>query len=321
MPSLLRRALTVGLVFALAACAPPATEDGDLALAGLRGPTSMAMMGLVHGDDADYPLTVYGTADEVVPLLAQGEVDVAVIPANLAAVLYQRTAGTEDQIVALAITTLGVLSILETGDSISSMDDLRGRTIYTTGKGTTPEHVLTYLLTAHGLVAGDDVHVEFRTEATEVAALLAEDPTAVGLLPQPYVTTVVAAQPQLRVALDLTEQWDAVTPDSTLVTAVAVTRAHVVEEQPERIAAFLRDLDASVTWVNSHPEDAASLMVDYGIVPSAEVGAASLPASHVVSITGSHMEALLRGYLAVLYAADPAAVGGALPDDDFYYRD
>src|SRR5690606_7645307 len=164
----------------------------------------------------------YGTPDEVVPLIVQGEIDIALIPANLASVLFNKTKDTDAAIAVAAINTLGVLEVVEAGDSISDIGDLQGRTIYSTGKGTTPEYVLNYVLTQNGLTPGTDVTVEFLSEATEVAARLATEPGAVGVLPQPYVTVLQAKDPSVRSALSLTEEWDSVSPGSPLVTGVVI---------------------------------------------------------------------------------------------------
>ena len=157
-----------------------------LRIAGLKGPTTMGLVNLLSmeadGTAAmDYDLQLYGAADEIVPLLMKGELDMAAIPANLAATLYQKTNG---GIQAVAVNTLGVLYVVEQGDTVQSMADLKGRTILSTGKGTTPEYVMNYLLKENGLAAGD-VDLQFKSEATEVASLLKENPKAIGVLPQP----------------------------------------------------------------------------------------------------------------------------------------
>lgn len=310
----------------LAACATPAAEPTDVRIGSLKGPTTMGLVKLM--DDADagrgsqgYQVTMYGTADQVVPLIVQGQLDIALIPANLAAVLYQRTVGTDAQIAVLAVNTLGVLEVVEAGDTIGSIGDLRGRTIYSTGKGTTPEYVLAHLLASHGLTAGTDVTVEFLSEATEVSAKLASEPGAVGVLPQPYVTVLQSKNPSIRSALSLTDEWAKVSPDSTLVTGVVVVRAAFAAESPELVEQFLADYRASTEFTTSHPAEAAPLIVAAGIAPDAAVAEAAIPACNIVYIDGAEMRAALQGYFAVLFDAEPASVGGSMPGDDFYYGD
>lgn len=301
-------------------------EPTTIRIASLKGPTTMGLVDLMSDATAgeathDYQVTMYGTPDEVVPKVVQGEVDVALVPANLASVLYARTlteAGAQVQVA--AINTLGMLEVLEAGDTVHTMADLAGRTIYSTGKGASPEYVLNYLLTSNGLDPATDVTVEYRSEATEVAALLASTPGAIGVLPQPFATVVKAQNPTVRTALSLNDEWSKVTTDSQMVTGVVVVRTEFAEANPYAFADFLTDYEASTRFTNEHPDQAASLIVDAGIVPSAAIAEAAIPAAHITFIGGDELRSVLGGYLEVLFAADPASVGGSLPGDDFYYR-
>ena len=268
----------------------------------------------------DYQVTMYGTPDEVVPLIVQGEVDVALIPANLAAVLYNRTLGDDGaQIQVAAINTLGVLEILESGDTVHSIADLAGRAIYASGKGASPEYVLNYLLTSNGLDPATDVTVEYRSEHTEVAALLASTPGAIAMLPQPFATVVKTQNPAVRTALSLTEEWTKVTSESQMVTGVVVVSTAFVEEHPDAFNDFLTDYQASTEFTNDHPAEAAVLIAEAGIVPAAPIAEAAIPASYVTYIDGAELKSTFTGYLQVLFDADPASVGGSMPGDDFYF--
>ena len=295
-----------------------------ISIASLKGPTTMGLVGLM--DDAaqgkaaeDYQVTMYGSPDEIVPLVAQGGVDVALVPSNLAAVLYNKTKGTDAQVSVMAVNTLGVLNIVESGDAVQSIADLEGKTIYSTGKGASPEYVLNYLLTQAGLTPGTDVDVQYLSEHTEVVAQLPTTPGSIGVLPQPFVTIAEAKSPDLRVALDLTEEWAAVSPDSQLITGVVVVRNAFASENPDAIARFLADYEASTTWVNANPADAAPLIVDAGIVPEAALAEKAIPLCHITYVAGEEMKTSLSGYLQVLFDADPKSVGGTMPGDDFYY--
>ncbi len=302
----------------------PAPDTVTINIASLKGPTTMGLVKLID-DDAngltvhDYRSTIYGTADEVVPLIVQGKVDIALIPANLAAVLYAKTKGTDAAISVAAINTLGVLEVVEAGDTIHRIGDLRGRTIYSTGKGTTPEFVLNHLLTQNEMTPGVDVTVEFLSEATEVAARLAAEPGAVGVLPQPYVTVLQGKDPSIRSALSLTQEWDAVSPDAPLVTGVVVVRQSFAAAHPDAFAQFLADYQASTKFTNENPSDAAPLIVAAGIAPAKPVAVAAIPRCNIVYLDGEDLRVALDAYLGVLFAADPAAVGGSVPGDDFYY--
>lgn len=318
-------ALLLALTLALAGCgggtAPvePA-EPASYSVMALRGPTAMGMVKLMADAAAgslenDYTVTLAASADEVTPKLIQGEADIACVPANLAAVLYQRTEG---EIVALAVNTLGVLYVMERGNAVQSVADLAGKTIVAAGRGSTPEYALRYLLEENGLDPDGDVAIDWKSEHTECVAALAAGEAAVALLPQPFVTVAQGKIQDLRVALDLTEEWEKLDNGSALITGVTVARREVVEANPAAIAAFLQDYAASVDWVNANVADAAALIGEYGIVDAA-VAEAALPACNIVCLTGEAMGSKLSGYLSVLAAQEPAAVGGALPEDDFYY--
>ncbi|HRA51654.1 ABC transporter substrate-binding protein [Actinotalea sp.] len=301
-------------------------EPTTIRIASLKGPTTMGLVGLMAdaaaGETAeDYQVTMYGTPDEIVPLVVQGGVDVALVPANLAAVLYARTLDADGaQVQVAAINTLGMLEVLEAGDTVHSVADLAGRTVYSTGKGASPEYVLNYLLASNGLDPATDVTVEFKSEATEVAALLAAEPGAVGVLPQPYVTVLQTQNPAIRTALSLSDEWAAVTPDSQMVTGVVVVRTAFLAEHPEAFETFLDDYEASTEFTNEHPAEAATLIAEAGIVPAAPIAEAAIPACNITFIDGDELRTVLGGYLQVLADADPAAVGGSVPGDDFYYR-
>ena len=291
-----------------------------LRIAGLKGPTTMGLVNLLSMEEdgtaaMDYDLQLYGAADEIVPLLMKGELDMAAIPANLAATLYQKTNG---GIQAVAVNTLGVLYVVEQGDTVQSMADLKGRTILSTGKGTTPEYVLRYLLNTNGIDPDKDVTIEYYSEATEVTAQMANTDNAIAVLPQPYVTAAGLQDDTLRVALNLTEEWDKVA-DTQLITGVTVVRKEYAEAHPDVVAAFLADYAKSVDAANTDLDGTAALCEEQGVVAKAAIAKKALPNCNIVCLTGDELKADASAYLQVLYDADPAAVGGALPGDDFYW--
>ncbi len=302
----------------------PSVDRVTVNIASLKGPTTMGLVHLMDEAAAgtanlDYQVSVEGTPDAIVPEIAQGSVDIALIPANLAAVLYDRTQGTDAAIEVLAINTLGVIYVVESGDTIHSIADLKGRTVYSAGKGAPPEYVFNYLLTQNGLEPGVDVTVEYLSEHSEVAARVATEPGAIGVLPQPFVTIIEAQNPGIRTALDFNEEWSAVSTDSQLVTGVVVVRKAFAQEHPEAVETFLRDYQASTAFTNEHPDQAAPLIVAAGIVPSVEIAEAAIPQCQITFIAGDDLRTMLSGYLTVLFNADPNSVGGSLPGDDFYY--
>ena len=300
-------------------------EPVDVNVMALKGPTALGMVKLM--DDADsgnvdtenYSFEIAASADEVTPKLIQGETDIAAVPANLASVLYNKTEG---QIQVLAVNTLGVLYIVENGDSIHSVSDLAGRTIYASGKGSTPEYALNFILEKNGLTPGIDVTIEWKSEHSECVSALAQDPEGIAMLPQPFVTTAQAKNPNLKVALDLTEEWDKVMENeetkSSLLTGVVVVRKEFAEENPEAVEDFMDRYADSVKYVNDNVEEAAKLVGNYDIVTE-DVAVKAIPECNIVCITGEDMKEQLSGYLAVLKDANPESIGGELPGDDFYY--
>ena len=320
------RALAVLTTGAMMLCtgAGVRAEDSVNVLA-LKGPTAMGMVSLM--DQADqgeiteetYDFQIVASPDEVSPAIAQGTADIAAVPANLASVLYQKTNG---GVQVLTINTLGVLYLVENGDQVQSVSDLKGKTIYASGKGATPEYALNYILKENGLTPGKDVQIEWKSEHTECVAALTEHEDAAALLPQPFVTTAQSKNDSLRVVLDLTEEWDKIQKDnggnSSLVTGVTVVRTEFAREHPEIVEDFMERYQESVSYVNEHTEEAAKLIGDYDIV-SEEIAKKALPECNIVYIDGAEMKEKLSGYLEVLEQENPQAVGGALPADEFYY--
>ena len=334
LKSILSLCLALTLVFSLTACGQKNddAQDGQqtdeteftpasFSIAALKGPTAMGLVKLMqeseNGETSgnDYTFTLAGSADEVTPALIKGELDMACVPANLAAVLYNKTEGALE---VLAVNTLGVLYIVENGESVQSIADLKGQTIVAAGKGSTPEYVLRYLLAQNGIDPDNDVTIDWKSEHSECVAALASGQATIALLPQPFVTVAQSKIEGLRMALDLTKEWDALDNGSGLITGVIVARREVVEENPAAVNEFLKEYAASVDWVNANTADAAALIGEYGIVDAA-VAEKALPYCNIVCLTGADLLEALPGYLEVLYNADAAAVGGEMPDNSFYF--
>lgn len=295
-------------------------EPADIRIAGLKGPTSMGMVKLMedaeNGEAANnYTFTIAGSADEVTPKLIQGEFDIAAVPANLASVLYNNTEGA---VKLLAVNTLGVIYIVEKGDSVQSLADLKGKTIYATGKGSTPEYALNYILSENGIDPAADVTVEWKTEPTEVVQLLAQSENAVAMLPQPYVTVAQTQVEGLRVAVDLNQAWSELDNGSLFLTGVLVVRADFAEQYPDQLAAFLQEYQASTEWVNANVPEAAQLVEKFDIVKAA-VAEKAIPYCNITYLAGDEMKTAMAGYLQVLFDQNEKSVGGKLPGDDFYY--
>lgn len=299
---------------------PAKVEGCDFNIASLKGPTSIGLVKLFSDSDAGntvnkYNYSIYGTADEISTGMVKGDLDVAAVPCNLASVLYNKTEG---QVVIAAVNTLGVLYIVEKGEELGSIADLKGKTIYTTGQGTTPEYTLRYLLSQNGLDPDKDVTIEFCSEASEVVSTIATMDSAVAMLPQPYVTVAQTKVDGLKVAFDVTKEWEKADKDSTVVTGVLIARKAFIEEHPEQFKAFLDEYKVSAEYANSNVEDTAELVESFDIFKAA-IAKKAIPECNVTFITGDDMKTKVSSYLKVLFDANPKAVGGKLPDDGIYY--
>ncbi|MBQ7956327.1 MAG: ABC transporter substrate-binding protein [Lachnospiraceae bacterium] len=297
-------------------------EETTVRIGSMKGPTTLGLLSLMDEQEkgtaeGNYEFTMVTAADELLPMVIKGELDIALVPANVAAVLYQKTEG---QIAVIDINTLGVLYMVSGDSSIANVKDLKGKTIYLTGKGTTPDFVLQYLLSANG-IAVSDVTLEYKSEATEVAVLLAENPDAIGLLPQPFVTVACAQNEALSVVLDTTAEWKKIQGEdgSSLVTGVTVVRKAFWEEHEGAVANFMAEHKESAEYANTNVEQVAALAVEAGIIAKEPIAVKAIPNCNIVYIDGEEMKQALSGYLEVLYEQSPQSVGGVLPNDDFYY--
>ncbi len=285
----------------------------------LKGPTTMGLVNLMKDSEegnsqGSYEFTMASDPSEIVASVASGDLDIAMVPANLAATLYNKTKG---GVSVIDINTLGVLYCVTADESIASVKDLAGKTVLTTGQGATPEYAMNYLLDANGVA---DCKLEFHSEASEIAALLQEDPSKIAVLPQPFVTVAEAQNDQLKTAFSLTDEWDKVTDNgSRFLTGATIVRNAFLEEHPDAVEVFMQEHEESADEANTDIEGTAALVAEYGIIEKAPIAAKALPYCNIVCITGEEMKTALSGYLEVLYQADPASVGGTLPGDDFYY--
>ena len=299
-----------------------ASAEDSVHLGAMTGPTGMGMVKVFRDADNSesrnpYTYSIMGAADELTPLVLQGELDIVSVPANLASTLYNKTEG---GVRVLAVNVLGVLYIGEFNtEELNSVADLKGKTIYATGKGSTPEYFLRYILTQNGIDPDKDVTIDWKSEPSEVVALLNAEQKGIAMLPQPYVT---AAATQLgegfRVAISLSDEWAALDNGTLCTTAVVMARTAFVEENPQAVETFLEEFAASAQWVNENVADAAALCGEYEII-KAPIAQKAIPNCNIVCITGSEMKDALSGCLQVIFDQNPKAVGGQLPADDFYY--
>ena len=289
-------------------------DDTEIRIAALKGPTGMGMVKLADKQNyPNYTVSIEASPDALNPRIISGEVDVAAVPVNLASVLYNNLDG---EISVLAVSTLGVLYVVEAGSEVNSVADLAGKTVYATGQGATPEYILNYLLDKNG-VAGS-VEVNYVGEHAALATMLADGSAEIGMLPEPNVTSTLAGNDNLRIALNLSEEWNKVC-STELVQGVVIARKSFVNEHPEAIEQFLREYEKSSAFVNENIDEAAKLIVDAGILGNVEIAKKAIPNCNISFSKGEAMHKAVEGMLAVLFEANPKSIGGKLPDKDFYY--
>lgn len=290
-------------------------DDYILRVGTLMGPTGMGMAKLINDNKTDkkYDFTLSSSPTDISAALISKSLDIAAVPVNLAAVINKKTEG---EYLVAAVNTLGVLYILENGNTVSSISDLAGKTLYATGQASTPEYILNYILQKNNL---DTVTVEYKTEHSELATLMASGDAVLGMLPEPNVTTVLTKNENVRIALNLTEEWKKVS-DGEAVQGCIVVSKDALENHKALVDGFLEKYKASVAYVNDNIAEAAAMIADIGIVPSAAVAEKAIPNCNIVYIDGDEMVSILTEFYKVLYDASPASVGGKLPDESLYYK-
>lgn len=330
--SLVSLLLALTLVLSLTACGTQANTEpqqpddtpapAEVNLYVLSGPTGIGAMNLWAAADAGetqntYYITMPGANDEVVAAISNGDADIAAVATNLAATLYNKTSG---GVTVLAVNTLGVLSLLGSGQEIASIADLAGKTIYAPGQGANPEYILRYVLNGNGLDPDKDVTIRFVGEGSELLTVWQTDPEAVIMAPQPVATSILMQNENARTLFNMTDEWGRVSGgDSTLMMGCVIVRNEFLQENPGAVALFLQEYAASIEKAQSDVEGTAALCEQYGLIPKAALAQKAIPSCGLTFVTGAEMKSALSGYLQVMFDANPKSVGGAMPGDDFYY--
>ena len=306
--------LSLIIIIGATACSKTKKTGVTVNIGVLKGPTGMSAAWLMDQNDQklsanEYNFTVTGTPDAITGQLINGDMDIAALPTNAISALYNKTEG---KISVLGVNALGVLYILENGNSINSVSDLAGKTVLASGKGSTAEYVLNYILEKNGVIA----EIVWAAEHSEAATLALKGDYDIVMLPEPFVTNVTAKSDAFRVALDLTEEWEALGNGELTMGGIAV-RTAFLEEHPDAVKAFVDEYGKSVAFTNSQPEDAAKLIAKYEIAAE-EVAKNAIPRCNIVWLHGKDYKAVLENFLGVVYNANPAGIGGKMPGNDFY---
>ena len=333
MKKLLAILLTMALVFALVGCSdtdttstPSVSTDSeaytavDMSVAYMTGPTGIGMAKLNADSDAkltanNYTFTVATAATDITGKFLKGEINIASVPTNVAANLYNKSNG---KVRMLAVNTNGVLSILEKGNTIKSVADLKGKTIYSTGKGQNPEYILNYILNKNGINPATDVTINF-VSSDDLKAKLISGEAEIAMAPEPLATAVMVQNKQLNRALSINDEWSKVS-DTELMMGCVIALDSYVEANPKAVEKFLEEYEASIKFATTNIDETATYCEKYGIAPKAAIAKKSIPICNLCYVTGTDMKTNVNGYYSVLFDADPTSIGGKLPADDLYYK-
>ena len=291
-----------------AAPTAPAAAD-PLNVVALKGPTSLGLLKMIDEQQDRYNVSIQGAPDAVVPMVVSGEADIACVPSNLAAVLYNKTEG---NVHVIGVNTLGILHLVEMGDTVQSIADLKGKKVISSGKGAVPEYLFNMVLERNGLKEGD-VEIEYVADHQSVLAALSAGDASIAVLPQPFLTVAMNKLEGLRVVADLSEE-----SGIPVVMGVYLATKDAVENKADQLKAFIADAGASVEFVNANPAEAGELSEKYDIIKPAPIAAQAIPHCSIVCITdAAAMEEHLMPFLEAMHGYNPKTVGGKLPGDDF----
>ncbi len=324
--------LSLLMLFTFAACSedkettnPTPTDTGaaksNIRITALKGPTGMGLAKLITDSKAgttenNYTVTIESDPTLVSPLVLKGDFDIAALPTNLAATLFNKNADMQ----VIALNTMGVLYFLENGNTITDVKSLKGKTIYATGQASTPEYILNYVLRGNGLEPGKDVTVTYFTDHQELVTQLVSNKVAIGMLPQPNVTTAMTKNADLRIALNMTEEFNKVSGSKAdIYQGCVVASKKLIAENPEAVKTFLAEYKASVEYVNNNVDEAAKMVADAGILPAEAIAKKAIPTCNICFVSGAEMKTELNAFLQILFDADPKSIGGKMPSDSLYY--
>ncbi len=320
--------LTLLLLFGLTACAdaqnesstPENTAPVKCTVYGISGPTGIGLVNLMENSangetKLDYDIKLAADNQEIIAKVSNKEADIAAVATNVASTLYNKTNG---DITVLAVNTEGVLAVVAKGDTIKSLKDLKGKTVYTTGQGANPEYIITHCLKENGLTVGTDVNLQFVAQPQELVAKATMENQIV-IAPQPVATMITVKDTAAKIVIDMNDEWKKVS-DTDLVMGCVIANNDFIKANPEAVKTFLKEYKASIEKVNSDIDNAAALCEKYGIVSPAPAAKKAIPYCHIVFQSGKTLKTNLSAYLEFLFSSNPQSIGGKLPNDAFYYN-
>ena len=295
-------------------------ESVDVTIAGLKGPTSIGMIRLIdekalNNESYNVEYLIEGAPNNLVGKIINGEIDIAAVPTNLASILYNKSKG---EVKFLALNTLGVIYVVGT-EEVSSIEDLEGMEVSISGKGATPEFAFNYLLEQNSMT--DKTSTEYMLDHSSLAQQVIAEDTKIAVLPQPFVTQVMMNNPNVKILIDLNEEWEKATNgESILAMGGLIVNSEFAENNPEFIKDFLEEYEGSVNWVNNNHEEAGKLVEKNGVLPNAKLAEKAIPNCSIVYQDAEEAKDKVNGFLEILHGSNPASIGGSMPDENFYYK-
>lgn len=290
-------------------------KQEKIKIATLKGPTGMGMIKLIEDNKDNYEFSIFQSPDQIASKIINGEVDGAAIPSNLASILYNKTKG---GVQLVGVNTLGMLYIVDNSGQIKHLKDLKGKTIYASGKGATPEFILNYILKKNGLEK--DVKVEYKANHNDLATLVTSKEVKIAVLPEPFVTISKIKNKELKVAIDLTQEWERVSENNKLAMGTLIFRKDFIDKREKDLNAFLENYKKSVEFVNKNKEEASKLIEKYEIIKKAKIAEMAIPKCNMVYLNAKEGKESLEKFYNILKESNPKSIGVKIPDEKFYYQ-
>ena len=317
-----RQFWVIGFVVFLFGCGnPPSGKDGRFQVAVLKGPSAISMIKMINegfsdrGKQAEF--RIYNEPDQVNALMIRKQADIVLLPANMAAVLYNK--GVSEYVLA-AVPVWGSMYLAGTDTSVRSIDDLRGKTVYLMARGATPDIVFRYILKANHIDPEKDVELDYTFNGHfELASAITAGRASMGVISEPFVSLAASKNPDVKALIDLEKVWDRIHADSVpMVQTAVMIKRDFLENNKDVVKEFFRNYSEAITWLGDHYYEAGRLMVEYDIVPDEEVARNSLHRIHIRFAFARDEQEKIDRYWRILFTFNPAAVGGRLPDEHFY---
>lgn len=255
----------------------------------------------------NYETSFFDSVDEVGTLIKNGGADIAFLPVDYAARVYNETSGA---IQLLAVTSLGFYYVVENGEKIQSISDLKGKTVYAAYKGTAYEAVINYILAENGIDPEKDIDLQFKSSDVEVANLSGSEESVICILPEPYASKVLNNNKSFRRALDFNDEWDKIS-ETPLAQSVIVARTEYINANPDIIKEFISYNKISVNYLNTNTYGAPVFLKESGFCETALLATLLIPALNLSFISGEDMKSAVSSVLTNVYEINV--------DDAFYY--